>query len=137
MQITKKIREMVNWEEAIAYWAALPEDKRRHYFENARAEAQIAIGAELSLGIRGRREYYGMGSVTAQAVDDAYQNSAEFKDLRRKLEEERKAKFDAREYDCVVCGCKTIAKRSMVAGDQAQCYGCCPPKWKRIIDGAR
>lgn len=134
MRITKRIREMVNSERAIAYWEALPEDSRRCYFENARIDTQIAVAAESFQYLRGRRGYYGRGSATAQAVDDAYYESAEFKELRRKREEERRAEFEAREYDCLICGRKTIARRSMVAGDQAQCYDCCPPKWKRIID---
>ena len=136
MQITKRIPEMVNSAQAIAYWEELPEGTRRDYFENARADTFAAIGAEAELGLHDRRTYYGRGSVTAQAVDDAYYDSAEFRELLRGLEEERRARYDAQEYDCIVCGCRTIAKRSMVAGDQAQCYDCCPPKWKRIIDKA-
>lgn len=134
MRITKRIREMVKSERAIAYWEALPEDQRRDYFESARVETLIAIGAESSLGLRGQREYYGKGSVTEQAVDDAYLDSAEFEQLQERLAKERKDEFDSREFDCVICGRKTIAKRSMVAGDQAQCYDCCPPKWQRLID---
>ena len=81
MRITKQIREMVNNEEAIAYWEALPEDSRRCYFENARIETQIAVAAESFQYLGGQRGYYGRGSVTAQAVDDAYYESAEFKEL--------------------------------------------------------
>ena len=134
MRITKRIREMVNNEEAIVYWKALSEDRRRHHFENACFEIRSAIGAEAFMGKLGQRGYYGKGSVTAQAVDEAYYQSEEYKELRRRQEEERRAEREAQEYDCVVCGRKTIARRSMVAGDQAQCYDCCPPKWKRIID---
>ena len=137
MQITKRIREMVNSERAIAYWEALPEDQRRHHFENARFEIRSAVGVESSLGLLGQRGYYGKGSVTAQAVDDAYHQSPEYKELCRKREEGSRAEREAREYDCVVCGRKAIAKRSMVSGDYAQCYDCCPPKWQRIIDTAQ
>ena len=115
MQITKRIPEMVNSAQAIAYWEELPEGTRRDYFESARADTFAAIGAEAELGLHDRRTYYGRGSVTAQAVDDAYHDSAEFGELLRGLEEERRARYDAQEYDCIVCGCRTIAKRSMVA----------------------
>ena len=137
MRITKRIREMVKSERAIAYWEALPEDQRRDYFENARVETLIAIGVEAELGVHDRRTYYGRGAVTAQAVDDAYLDSTEFEQLRDRLAKERKDEFDSREFDCVVCGRETIAKRSMLAGDQAQCYDCCPPKWQRLIDKAQ
>ena len=137
MRITKRIREMVNSERAIACWEALPDDGRRHHFENARFEIRSAIGTESSLGLLGQHGYYGKGSVTAQAVEDAYYQSAEYKELYRKREEERKAEREAREYDCVVCGRKTIAKRSAVMDDRAQCYDCCPPEWQRLIDKAQ
>ena len=137
MRITKRIREMVNSERAIACWEALPDDRRRYYFENAHAETRTAIGAEAELGVCGRRTYYGKGSVTAQAVDDAYFDSAEFEQLQDRLAKERKEELDSREFDCIICGRKTIAKRSMVAGDQAQCYDCCPPKWQRLINKAQ
>ena len=79
-KVSKAIVEQHELEDyQVAYWDTLSESPQANYFSQALYESRNAVYYENIYGKLGQRGRSGRGSVLADAVERAYQDSPEYK----------------------------------------------------------
>ena len=109
----------------VAYWDTLSDDQQENYFSQALYESRNAVYYENMYAKLGQRGRSGRGSVLAEAVERAYQDSPEYKAKVAKISTERKAAYDNEMLTCIECGKKHPRQEGVqFGGDESLCLPC-------------
>ncbi|MDE0031592.1 MAG: hypothetical protein OXU75_00405 [Deltaproteobacteria bacterium] len=125
-KVSKAILEQHELEDyQVAYWDTLSDDQQENYFSRAFYESRNAVYYENMYGKLGQRGRRGRGSVLADAVEKAYQDSPEYKAKVAKINAERKAAYDNERLTCIECGKEHPRQKGVqFGGAESMCLPC-------------
>ena len=125
-KVSKAILEQHELEDCqVAYWDTLTDDQQENYLGQALYDSRNAVYYENMYAKLGQRGRSGRGSVLADAVEKAYQDSPEYKAKVAKINAERKAAYDNERLTCIECGKEHPRQQGVqFGGAESMCLPC-------------